>query len=110
MPVMSRAWARVTKSQRYEEVSTDKYDLDNEKEGARTKTADPAPRNEQVELWMWLPGLITVLFITCIVMRMEFNMPVVEVLLALFLAFFFSFLAIQSTGATGELYHSAAKS
>ncbi|OTA93878.1 hypothetical protein M434DRAFT_284274 [Hypoxylon sp. CO27-5] len=97
---MSRAWARLMKSRRYEVISTDKYDLDDEDEGPTTRVADPAPRHEQVETWMWLPGLIAVLFITCIVMKVEFNMPVFEVLLALFLAFFFSFLAIQATGAT----------
>lgn len=51
---------------------------------------------------MWLPGLLVVLVMACVVMKGQFGMPVGEILLALFLAFFFSFLAIQSTGATGE--------
>jgi hypothetical protein len=34
------------------------------------ETVDPAPRNEQVQIWMWLPGLIAVLCLTCITMRM----------------------------------------
>ncbi|KAI2640328.1 OPT superfamily oligopeptide transporter [Hypomontagnella submonticulosa] len=99
---MSRSWSQTLGSKRYRRISTDKDDLDSNSrdEGAKTVSADPAPRNEQVEIWMWLPGLIAVLFITCVVMKMEFNMPIVEVLLALFLAFFFSFLAIQATGAT----------
>lgn len=102
---MSRSWSQTLGSKRYRRISTDKDDLDSNSrdEGAKTVSADPAPRNEQVEIWMWLPGLIAVLFITCVVMKMEFNMPIVEVLLALFLAFFFSFLAIQATGATGKL-------
>ncbi|KAI9686320.1 MAG: hypothetical protein M1820_010644 [Bogoriella megaspora] len=61
---------------------------------------DSASDDEMVQLWMWLPGLIVVLILTCIVMGSYFEMPVKETLLALFLAFFFSFLAIQATGAT----------
>lgn len=67
-----------------------------------TKISDPASSHEQVPMYMWMPGLIAVLCTTCVVMKTEFNMPVSEVLLALFLAFFFSFLAIQATGATGK--------
>ena len=63
---------------------------------------DTASEKETVKLWMWLPGLIGVLVLTCIVMGSSFGMPVRETLLALFLAFFFSFLAIQATGATGQ--------
>jgi len=35
-------------------------------------------------------------------MRVQYGMPMLEILLAIFLSFFFSFLAIQSTGATGR--------
>lgn len=79
------------------EAFTEKYDDED-----NTKTIDPASRNEQVATWMWLPGLLVVLVMACVVMKSQFDMPVGEILLALFLAFFFSFLAIQSTGATGE--------
>lgn len=79
------------------------YEAKNSDDDTRIWNADPAPRNEQVEVWMWLPGLVAVLFATCIAMKIEFGMPIGEVLLALLLAFFFSFLAIQATGATGEL-------
>ncbi|KAI0378060.1 OPT superfamily oligopeptide transporter [Hypomontagnella monticulosa] len=97
---MLRTWTRVLESKGYKRISNDMYDFGSEDEGTKTGSADPAPRDEQVEMWIWLPGLIAVLFITCVVMKMEFDMPVVEILLALFLAFFFSFLAIQATGAT----------
>ncbi len=50
---------------------------------------------------MWLPALIVLLVLACLVMSVQYDMPIGESLLALFLAFFFSFLAIQSTGATG---------
>lgn len=62
---------------------------------------DTAHPSELVRIWMWLPGLLLVLFMACFVMRVQYDMPIAEVLLALFLAFFFSFLAIQSSGATG---------
>ncbi|KAI4753708.1 oligopeptide transporter [Aureobasidium sp. EXF-3400] len=54
----------------------------------------------RIKLRMWLPGLILTLVMACIVLKYRFNMPLSEVLLAMFLAFFFSFLAVQSTGAT----------
>jgi hypothetical protein len=79
------------------EAFTEKYDDED-----NNKTIDPASPDEQVATWMWLPGLIFVLVMACVVMKSQFGMPVGEILLALFLAFFFSFLAIQSTGATGE--------
>ncbi|KAL9079264.1 MAG: hypothetical protein Q9157_001835 [Trypethelium eluteriae] len=65
-----------------------------------SEVQDSALDHETVKLWMWVPGLVIVLVLTCVVMRGQFGMPVRETLLALFLAFFFSFLAIQATGAT----------
>ena len=62
---------------------------------------DPALRRDLVKTWMWLPALIVLLVLACFVMSVQYDMPIGESLLALFLAFFFSFLAIQSTGATG---------
>ncbi|KAL5349884.1 hypothetical protein ACLOAV_004918 [Pseudogymnoascus australis] len=89
-----RVWARVT-NRKGRASFTEKYDDED-----NNKTIDPASRDEQVATWMWLPGLIVVLVMACVVMKSQFGMPVGEILLALFLAFFFSFLAIQSTGAT----------
>jgi hypothetical protein len=65
---------------------------------------DPASPEDSVKTWMWCPGLIATLVLTCVVMRVQYEMPVGEALLALFLAFFFSFLAIQATGATGRIF------
>lgn len=61
---------------------------------------DSASEDEQVKLWMWVPGLIAIIVLACVVMGTLYGMPVGESLLALFLAFFFSFMAIQCTGAT----------
>lgn len=94
---MSRVWARVI-GRKGRDSFREKYDDDD----SSKKTIDPALPSEQVATWMWLPGLLVVLVMTCVVMKIQFDMPVGEILLALFLAFFFSFLAIQSTGATGK--------
>lgn len=49
---------------------------------------------------MWMPGLVLCIITICIVLGVEFDMPVGMSLLSVFLAFFFSFLAIQCTGVT----------
>ncbi|KAI9663058.1 MAG: hypothetical protein M1821_008106 [Bathelium mastoideum] len=74
--------------------------VDISQKGKGSIVLDSATEDELVKLWMWLPGLIIVLILTCVVMHGQFGMPIQETLLALFLAFFFSFLAIQATGAT----------
>lgn len=61
---------------------------------------DPAAPHERVPIWMWGPGLIAAVIATCVVMGVEFDMPVGMSLLSVFLAFLFSFLAIQCTGVT----------
>lgn len=62
---------------------------------------DPAADKDLVKLWMWFPGLILTIICVCVVMGVEFDMPVGMSLLSLSLAFFFSFLANQCSGATG---------
>jgi hypothetical protein len=47
---------------------------------------DPNSPGDSIKLWMWLPGLTAVLILTCIVMRVQYVMPIMETLLALFLA------------------------
>ncbi|KAL0261827.1 hypothetical protein SLS55_003259 [Diplodia seriata] len=61
---------------------------------------DPALPSERVKTWMWLPGLIITVITSCVVMGVEFDMPVGMSVLSVFLAFFFSLLAIQCTGVT----------
>jgi hypothetical protein len=64
---------------------------------------DPASESELVKMWMWLPGLVVVIICMCVVLGVQYEMPVGMSLLSVFLAFFFSFLAIQCTGVTGKL-------
>lgn len=61
---------------------------------------DPAGEHEQVKWWMWTPGLILSIICICVVLGVEFDMPVGMSLLTVVLTFFFSFLAIQCTGVT----------
>lgn len=49
---------------------------------------------------MWFPLLILVIILSCVVMAVQFDMPVGMSLLSIFLAFFFSFLAVQCAGVT----------
>ncbi|KAF2834275.1 oligopeptide transporter [Patellaria atrata CBS 101060] len=61
---------------------------------------DPAVPEELVKMWMWLPGLLATIICICVVLGVQYGMPVGESLLSVFLAFFFSFLAVQCTGVT----------
>ncbi|KAF2109711.1 OPT oligopeptide transporter protein-domain-containing protein [Lophiotrema nucula] len=61
---------------------------------------DSAAPNELVKMWMWMPGLILSVIMICVVLGVQFDMPAGMSLLAVFLAFFFSFVAIQCTGVT----------
>jgi OPT family oligopeptide transporter len=61
---------------------------------------DPAADHELPKMWMWMPGLLISIIGMCAVMGAQYDMPVGMSLLSVFLAFFFSFLAIQCTGVT----------
>ncbi|KAF4549365.1 OPT oligopeptide transporter-like protein 3 [Elsinoe fawcettii] len=61
---------------------------------------DSAEPHELIPWWWWTPLLLLVIICTCVVMGVQFEMPVGMSLLSVFLAFFFSFLAIQCTGVT----------
>ena len=56
--------------------------------------------DKSVPLRIWIPGLITMILVTCLVMRLGFQMPILQTILALVLSALFAFLAIQATGAT----------
>ncbi|KAL4875678.1 OPT superfamily oligopeptide transporter [Aspergillus karnatakaensis] len=55
-----------------------------------------------VRSWMWLPGIVLVVCGSCLLFKAAFGVGVAETLLALFLAFAMSLLAIQATGATDQ--------
>ncbi|KAF2643086.1 oligopeptide transporter [Massarina eburnea CBS 473.64] len=61
---------------------------------------DSAAPHDQVKMWMWAPGLLLSIITICVVLGVQHNMPVGMSILSVFLAFFFSFVAIQCTGVT----------
>ncbi|KAF2460450.1 oligopeptide transporter [Lineolata rhizophorae] len=61
---------------------------------------DPVADEDLVKMWMYLPGLVLAIICICVVLGVQYEMPIGMSLLAVFLAFFFSFLAIQCTGVT----------
>jgi uncharacterized oligopeptide transporter (OPT) family protein len=61
---------------------------------------DSAPEHQLVKWWMWLPLLVVVIICVCVVLGVQFDMPIGMSLLSVFLAFFFSFLAVQCAGVT----------
>ncbi|KAK5117447.1 hypothetical protein LTR85_008832 [Meristemomyces frigidus] len=71
--------------------------------GAQKKSdmvKDSADEHQLVKWWMWAPLLIIVIICSCVVMGVQYDMPVGMSLLSIFLAFFFSFLAVQCSGVT----------
>ena len=61
---------------------------------------DPAPAHEQVPVWAWTLGLALSICGTLIVGKLSFNMDVGVGILALLLAFLFSFIGVQASGTT----------
>jgi uncharacterized oligopeptide transporter (OPT) family protein len=61
---------------------------------------DPATPEEQVPFWMWSSGLIISIVGTLVVGKLSFDMDVGVGILALILAFLFSFIGVQSSGTT----------
>lgn len=49
---------------------------------------------------MWGPGLVVLVIAGCAITKLQFDMSILETVLALLLAFFLSLVAIQATGAT----------
>ncbi|EGX94287.1 oligopeptide transporter [Cordyceps militaris CM01] len=60
----------------------------------------PVAARNDIELWMWLPGLLVVIVAALLILRLQFSMPLLEAALALVLALSMSLIAIQATGAT----------
>ncbi|KAF7186416.1 putative metal-nicotianamine transporter YSL13 [Pseudocercospora fuligena] len=74
-----------------------------ERKGAQKQAdyvQDFAEDKELVKWWMWAPAIVFVVIMTCVVMGLQFDMPVGMSLLSIFLAFFFSLLAVQCAGVT----------
>ncbi len=94
MQLASSTFPSVIESRKFEKNDSEKSDA----------IEDPALPEELLKTWMWLPGLLVTLVLACLVMKIQYSLPVRETCLALLMAFLFSFLAVQATGATGEIF------
>ncbi|KAI6797705.1 oligopeptide transporter [Hortaea werneckii] len=72
----------------------------NGKQQASDMVQDSAADHELIKWGMWFPALLLCIICCCVVLGVEFEMPVGMSLLSVFLAFFFSFLAVQCAGVT----------
>ncbi|GKT59571.1 oligopeptide transporter [Colletotrichum tofieldiae] len=63
---------------------------------------DPATPEQQVKTWIWVVGLFASIILACIVMGLQWQVNVGVTILALVLAFLFSFLAIQIGAVTDQ--------
>ncbi|KXJ92090.1 OPT oligopeptide transporter [Microdochium bolleyi] len=61
---------------------------------------DPSPKSEQVPTWLWSGGVLLSIAVSMIVLALQYNVSPGLTLLAVILAFIFSFIAAQSSGAT----------
>lgn len=62
--------------------------------------ADPVAKSDQVPVWAWVGGLSISVVFTCLVCCLQFHMNLGNVILAIILAFLFSFVGVQASGAT----------
>ncbi|TQV94650.1 oligopeptide transporter [Cordyceps javanica] len=85
----------------YRRPSKDSYEyivIDQGPEPAQTG-GKPVAKTD-IELWMWLPGLVVVTAAAIVILYSQFNMPLQEAVVALVLSLSMSLIAIQATGAT----------
>ncbi|KAI2636557.1 oligopeptide transporter [Hypomontagnella submonticulosa] len=63
---------------------------------------DPAPAEEQVQMWMWSTGLVVVIAAAMVIFALQWGMNPGLTVLACLLGFLFSFLAIQIGAVTDQ--------
>ncbi|KAI9037530.1 OPT superfamily oligopeptide transporter [Aspergillus affinis] len=70
--------------------------------GPSSSSGTPSEADEGIKTWMWFPGLLIVIVVSCPILKIQYDMLIIETLLAFFLAFILSLLAIQATVATDQ--------
>ncbi|KAJ1333791.1 OPT/YSL family transporter [Microdochium nivale] len=68
--------------------------------GEEREIEDPSPKSEQVPTWLWSGGILASISVSMIVLALQYHVSPGLTLLAVILAFIFSFIAAQSAGAT----------
>lgn len=61
---------------------------------------DPAPPHEQVPWWMWSGGLVVSIFLTCLVLGVQYGQNVGVSILSIIFGFLFAFIGAESCGRT----------
>jgi len=69
-------------------------------ENAEVVLEDPAPKSEQVPDWAWSVGIVLSITFSMVVLSVQYHVNPGLTILAVILAFIFSFIAAQSAGAT----------
>jgi uncharacterized oligopeptide transporter (OPT) family protein len=62
---------------------------------------DPVKAEDQVPLWAWLSGLVASMVLSCVLLKVQFQVSVGNTILAIVLAFIFSFVGVQASGTVG---------
>jgi uncharacterized oligopeptide transporter (OPT) family protein len=57
---------------------------------------------QQIRWWMWLPGTVVFVVLTCLVLALQYQMDVGTSIIALIFGFILSFMAIQCQGAVDQ--------
>ncbi|KAI1143707.1 oligopeptide transporter [Hypoxylon sp. FL0543] len=74
----------------------------NEVKAAENIIEDPAPREQQVQMWKWVTGLIVTIAVAMVIFALQWGMHPGLTVLACILGFLFSFLAIQIGAVTDQ--------
>lgn len=68
--------------------------------GGEREIEDPSPNSELVPTWIWSTGVLASIALSMIVLALQYQVSPGLTILAVILAFIFSFIAAQSSGAT----------
>ncbi|GJC97743.1 oligopeptide transporter [Colletotrichum higginsianum] len=100
---------------RYRPRSSGQYDIlaDQDMQATVENDKEAAERGleeEDIATWMWAPGACVLVILAVLLTYWQFDMPLLESVLALVLSFGMSLVAIQATGATAYAAHGAQQS
>ncbi|KAH8898490.1 OPT superfamily oligopeptide transporter [Thozetella sp. PMI_491] len=69
----------------------------------RKSEAEPLFEGDQpVPWWIWLPAVILLIIVSCVILALQYEMGIGETLVTLILGFIFAFLGVQCQGAADQ--------
>ncbi len=98
-PAIYRALKGTVVEAYYSVTKKERVLSDKEQEEAN-EFEDPVPRSQQVQNWSWPLGWLLSSVVTVLVCALQFHMNAGNVILSIFLAFVFSFVAVSCSGVT----------